>query len=128
MVFRNSLVLQRRHSRYMAGLQDPFQDKYINGKSNYKLKSLQINASFTIETMFVNEKIIFLFSILTRKHKTKALKKKVLWQKPVTSLWPPLIHYRGGEGVEDVLHSSEKCLKIKVWGCITYNRRRIFIF
>ena len=41
-------------SKSIAGLQDPFKDVYMNGKSNFKLKSLLA----TIHTKFVNEKII----------------------------------------------------------------------
>ena len=43
------------------GLQVPFKDKYINGKSNYKFKSFESMLA-TIDTMFVNEKIIRIFS------------------------------------------------------------------
>ena len=33
-------MFQRRDPNYIAGLQDPFNDKYMSGKSNFKLKSL----------------------------------------------------------------------------------------
>jgi len=47
--------------RNIAGLQDPFKDKYMNGKSNYELKSLSINQA-GINIIFVNEKIIRKYS------------------------------------------------------------------
>ena len=34
----------QKSSKYIAGLQDPFKDKYMKGKSNYKLKTLKIFA------------------------------------------------------------------------------------
>ena len=42
----------------------------MNGKSNYKLKSLNINAIATIHTIFVNEKIIRIYSFHFQ-HETK---------------------------------------------------------
>ncbi len=38
------LPVPKTTSKYIAGLQDPFKDKYMKGKSNYKLKSLIIFA------------------------------------------------------------------------------------
>ena len=34
------LDLTKTTSKYIAGLQDPFKDRFMNGKSKYKLKSL----------------------------------------------------------------------------------------
>ena len=39
------LAVTKTTSKYIAGLQDPFKDKFVNGKSNYELKSLKINPS-----------------------------------------------------------------------------------
>ena len=36
--FPKKFSLTKTTSKYFAGLQDPFKDKYINGKSNYKLQ------------------------------------------------------------------------------------------
>ena len=35
--FSKILTVTKTTSNYIAGLQDPFQDKYMNGKSNYKV-------------------------------------------------------------------------------------------
>jgi len=37
--FSPAAAVTKTTSKYIAGLQDPFKDKYMNGKSNYKLKS-----------------------------------------------------------------------------------------
>ena len=34
------LAVTKTTSKYIAGLQDPFKDKFMNGKNNHKLKSL----------------------------------------------------------------------------------------
>ena len=39
MLFLQILAATKTTSKYIAGLQDPFKDKYMNGKSYYKLKS-----------------------------------------------------------------------------------------
>ena len=38
--FFQKLAVAKTTSEYIAGLQDPFKDKYMDGKSNYKSKSL----------------------------------------------------------------------------------------
>ena len=47
--------------KYIAGLQDSFKDKYMNGKSNYKLNQFKSMQAAT-DSMFVNEKIIRIYS------------------------------------------------------------------
>ena len=48
MFFIEILALTKTTSKYIAGLQDPFKDTYMNEKSNYKFKSLKINASYNL--------------------------------------------------------------------------------
>ena len=48
-------------SKYIAGFQDSFKDKYKNGKSNYKLNQFKSMQAAT-DSMFVNEKIIRIYS------------------------------------------------------------------
>ena len=56
-------------SKYIARLQNPFKEKFMNRKNNYKFKLLTIQA--TIDTIFVNEKIIRIYSfVIMKKHKT----------------------------------------------------------
>ena len=44
------------------GLHDLIKDKYMNGKSNYKLKfKIKKSIQATIKTMFVNGKIIRIY-------------------------------------------------------------------
>jgi len=45
MLFSEILAVTKTTSKYIAGLQDPFKEIFMNGKSNYKLKSLKINDS-----------------------------------------------------------------------------------
>ena len=56
-VFRNR-TLTKTTSKYFSGLKDPFKDKNMNWKSNYKLKSMSIA---TVDTIFGNEKIIRIY-------------------------------------------------------------------
>ena len=77
MFFFKKLDLTKTTSKnYIAGLQDPLKDKYMNGKSNYKLKSLQINASCNWYNVckWKDYQNIFILSILTMKHKRNAFK------------------------------------------------------
>ena len=55
MLFLQILAATKTTSKYIAGLQDPFKDKYMNGKYDYK----SIQATF--DTMFVNGKIIRIY-------------------------------------------------------------------
>ena len=80
------LPVTKTTSKYIAGLQDLFKDKYMNGKSNYKLKSLKMNAYYNSYNVckLKDYQNIFILSILTIKHKTKSFTEKYCEKKPVT--------------------------------------------
>ena len=65
------LAVTKTTSKYIAGLLDPFKDKSMNGQSNYKLKSLKINPSYSSFNFckWKDYQNIFILSILNMKHK-----------------------------------------------------------
>ena len=65
--FSPAVAVTKTTSKYIVGLQDPFKDKYMNGKSNYKLKSFKSMLA-TMHTMFVNKMIIRIYSIHHETH------------------------------------------------------------
>jgi len=67
------LAVTKTTSKYIEGLQDPFKDKYMNGKLIINLNHYKSMLA-TIHTKYVNKKIIriYLFCPFSMKHKTNA--------------------------------------------------------
>ena len=63
--------------------------------------------------MFVNEKIIRIYSFVHFQHETKdkCILKGVLWQKPVTPPHDPLKYPTGGAGMIEILDKKYKKCK-----------------
>ena len=86
----------------------------MNGKSNHKLKSLKINASYNSYTMFVNEYIIRIYLFSPWNTRQMHFKRSYV-TKTCHPPWPPKIPHCGGGGLW--VHVEQLCT-LRQWSML----------